>query len=62
MNLARSVRVPYDTERFQPLSGGGESERFRVTLRSQGKIVERYTFTCREAASGSVELTWTPLH
>ncbi|MHA0044559.1 hypothetical protein ACXXCZ_00820 [Deinococcus sp. PEB2-67] len=61
VNLARSVRMPYDTERFEALPGGGESERFRVTLRSRGKIVERYAFTCRESASGSVELTWTPL-
>ncbi|MDK2011771.1 MULTISPECIES: hypothetical protein [unclassified Deinococcus] len=61
VNLARSVQVPYDTERFEALPGEGESERFRVTLRSRGKIVERYAFTCREAVSGSVELTWTQL-
>lgn len=37
VNLARSVRAPYDTERFEPLPGGRESERFRVTLRSRGR-------------------------
>ncbi len=61
VNLARSVRVPYDTERFEALPGGGESEWFRVTLREQGTIVGRYSFICRESTSGSVELTWTPL-
>jgi len=61
VNLARSVRVPYDTERFEALPGGGESERFRVTLREQGAVVSRFEFTCRESASGSVELTWTRL-
>lgn len=61
VNLARSVRVPYDTERFEALPGGGESERFRVTLLNRGEIAERYAFTCRESASGSVELTWTRL-
>ncbi|WP_147363288.1 hypothetical protein [Deinococcus sp. RM] len=61
VNLARSVRVPYDTERFEALPGGGESERFRVTLLDRGEIVERYAFTCRESASGSVELTWRRL-
>ncbi|BBN95167.1 Gcn5-related n-acetyltransferase [Deinococcus grandis] len=49
--------MEYDTERFEALTGGGESERFRVTLRSRGKIVEQYAFTCRESANGSVELT-----
>lgn len=61
LNLARSVRVPYDTERFESLPGGGESERFRVTLRKQGMVVGRFEFTCRESATGSVELTWTTL-
>ncbi|GGR80492.1 hypothetical protein GCM10008960_04190 [Deinococcus sedimenti] len=59
LNLARTV--PYDTERFKSLPGGGESERFRGTLREQGAVVSRFEFTCRESATGSVELTWTPL-
>ncbi|AWT35959.1 hypothetical protein [Deinococcus arenae] len=61
VNLARSVRVPYDTERFEALPGGGESERFRVTLLDRGEVLERYAFTCLESASGSVKLTWTQL-
>lgn len=61
VNLARSARVPYDTERFEALPDGGESERFRVTLLNRGEVVERYSFSCRESASGSVELTWTRL-
>ncbi len=61
LNLRRSVQVEYDTERFELLSGGGESERFRVTLLDRGEVVGRYSFSCRESASGSVELTWTRL-
>ncbi|MXV19828.1 hypothetical protein [Deinococcus xianganensis] len=46
LNLARPVRVAYDTERF---GGGGESEWFRLTLREQGTVVDRHSFTCRES-------------
>lgn len=53
--------MPYNAERFEPLPGGEESERLRVTLLDRGEVVERYAFSCRESASGSVELTWTQL-